>query len=211
MGVHFDRFFSQQSLHDSGLLDDILNKLSVKGFTYEKDDALWFQATAFGLDKDAVLIRSAKIVSEPDERPTYLASDLPYMWDKLVLRNYDRAIYVWGADHQGDVPRLYAAAKALDLDPQRVKIIVYQLVRLTKNGEKVRMSKRSGEFDTLDDLVEDVGIDAVRFLLINSSSDTAMDFDLGVAALTTNENPVHYVRYMHARIAKICAMPPSWG
>jgi arginyl-tRNA synthetase len=201
--VHFDYFFSQQSLHDSGLLDEIFAKLQAKGYTYEKDDALWFQATAFGLDKDAVLVRSPKIISEPDERPTYLASDLPYLWNKLVVRGYDRAIYVWGADHQGDVPRMYAAAQALDLDPQRLKIIVYQLVRLTRNGEKVRMSKRSGEFDTLDDLMDDVGVDAVRFLLINSSSDTSMDFDLGLAVSQSNENPVHYVRYMHARIAGI--------
>lgn len=199
----FDNFFSQQSLHDSGLLDEIFAKLAAKGYTYEKDGALWFKATEFGLDKDAVLVRSPAVVGEPDERPTYLASDLPYVWDKLVKRGFDRAIYVWGADHQGDVPRVYAAAKALDLDPARVKIIIYQLVRLTRGGEKVRMSKRSGEFDALDDLLDDVGVDAVRYLLIESSADAAMDFDLQRAVQQSNENPVYYVQYAHARIASI--------
>lgn len=201
--VFFDNWFSEQSLRDSGLLNEILEKLAAKGYTYEKDGALWFKATEFGLDKDAVLVRSPQIVSEPDERPTYLASDLPYVWNKVVIRNYDKAIYVWGADHQGDVPRVYAGARALGLDPQRVVIIVYQLVRLTRGGEKIRMSKRAGEFDTLDDLVADVGEDAVRFLLVNSSHDTAMDFDLQLAASQSYENPVHYVRYMHARTAGI--------
>lgn len=201
--VEFDSWFSEQSLYDSGLFDAIVAKLAAKGYTYEKDGALWFKATEFGLEKDAVLVRSEQVVSAPDERPTYLASDLPYMWNKVVERGYDRAIYVWGADHQGDVPRVYAGAKALDIDPRRVVIIVYQLVRLTRGGEKVRMSKRAGEFDTLDDLVEDVGLDAVRYLLIESSADVSMDFDLQRAVQTTNENPVHYVRYAHARTAGI--------
>lgn len=201
--VEFDVWFSEQSLRDSGLLDEILGKLAASGFTYEQDGALWFKATEFGLDKDAVLVRSSKIVSEPDERATYLASDLAYVWNKVVQRAYDRAIYVWGADHQGDVPRVYAGAKALSIDPQRVTIILYQLVRLTRGGEKVRMSKRAGEFDTLDDLIDDVGADAVRFLLITSSADASMDFDLQLAVQQSNENPVYYVQYMHARIAGI--------
>jgi arginyl-tRNA synthetase len=201
--AHFATFFSQQSLHDSGLLDEIFGKLAERGYTYEKDGALWFKATEFGLEKDAVLVRSPQVVSEPDERPTYLASDLPYVWDKLVRRGFDLAIYVWGADHQGDVPRVYAAARALDLDPARIKIIVYQLVRLTRGGEKVRMSKRSGEFDTLDDLLDDAGVDAVRYLLVESSADAAMDFDLQRAVQQSNENPVYYVQYAHARIASI--------
>jgi arginyl-tRNA synthetase len=201
--VEFDNWFSQQSLHDSGLFDEILTTLTTRGYTYEKDGALWFKATDFGLEKDAVLIRSPQVVQAPDERPTYLASDLPYVWNKLVLRGYDRAIYVWGADHQGDVPRVYAAARALGLDPDRIVIIVYQLVRLTRSGEKVRMSKRAGEFDTLDDLIQDVGLDAVRYLLIESSADVAMDFDLQRAVEQSNENPVYYVQYAHARIASI--------
>lgn len=211
VGVEFDNWFSEQSLYDSGLFNEIVGKLADKGLTYEKDGALWFQATAFGLDKDAVLVRSEKVVSEPDERPTYLASDLPYVWNKLVVRGFDRAIYVWGADHQGDVPRVFAGAQALGLDPKRITIIIYQLVRLTRGGEKVRMSKRAGEFDTLDDLVADVGVDAVRFLLVNSSPDTAMDFDLQLAASQSNENPVHYVRYMHARIAGILRNAAAQG
>lgn len=202
-GVEFDNWFSQQSLHDSGLLDEIFGKLAAKGYTYEKDGALWFKATEFGLDKDAVLVRSPGIVSDPEERPTYLASDLPYVWNKLVLRGFDRAIYVWGADHQGDVPRVYAGAQALGLDPKRVSIIIYQLVRLTRGGEKVRMSKRAGEFDTLDDLIDDVGLDAVRYLLIAASADVSMDFDLELAKQQSSENPVYYVQYAHARIASI--------
>lgn len=201
--AEFDNWFSQQSLQDSGLLDKVLGMLTARGYTYEKDGALWFKATEFGLDKDAVLVRSPEVVGEPDERPTYLASDFPYMWDKLVLRGYDRAIYVWGADHQGDVPRMFAGAQALGLDPKRITIIVYQLVRLTRGGEKVRMSKRSGEFDTLDDLLDDVGADAVRYLLAASSADAAMDFDIKLAVEQSNENPVHYVRYAHARVASI--------
>lgn len=201
--VEFDVWFSEQSLRDSGLLDKVLNDLRGKGYIYDKDDAVWFKATAWGLDKDAVVIRSAKIVAEPDERPTYLASDLAYMWNKLVLRGFDRAVYIWGADHQGDVPRVYAGAKALGIDPARVAIIVYQLVRLTRGGEKVRMSKRAGEFDTLDDLLDDVGPDAVRYLLAASSADVAMDFDLQLAVEQSNENPVYYVQYAHARIASI--------
>ncbi|MBI4674740.1 MAG: arginine--tRNA ligase [Chloroflexi bacterium] len=201
--AEFDVWFSEQSLRETGLLDEILTLLAARGFTYEMDDALWFQATAFGLDKDAVLVRSPQVVSEPDERATYLASDLAYVWNKLALRGFDRAIYVWGADHHGDVPRVLAGATALGLDPQRVKIILYQLVRLTRGGEKVRMSKRAGEFDTLDDLLDDVGVDAVRFLLITSSSDATMDFDLKLAVKQSNENPVYYVQYMHARIAGI--------
>ena len=201
--VNMDVWFSEQSLRDTGLLDEILAKLDASGFTYEKDGALWFKATEFGLDKDAVLVRSAQVVSEPDERATYLASDLAYVWNKIVLRGFDRAIYVWGADHQGDVPRVYAGAKALGIDLQRAKIIIYQLVRLTRGGEKVRMSKRAGEFDTLDDLIDDVGADAVRFLLITSSADATMDFDLELAVKQSNENPVYYVQYMHARIAGI--------
>lgn len=201
--VEFDNWFSEQSLRDSGLLDEILAKLAASGYTYEKDGALWFKATEFGLDKDAVLVRSASVVSEPDERPTYLASDLAYVWNKLVQRRFDRAVYVWGADHQGDVPRVYAGVRALGLDPQRVNIIIYQLVRLTRGGERVRMSKRAGEFDTLDDLLDDVGVDAVRFLLVSSSPEVAMDFDLQLAVQQSNENPVYYVQYAHARIASI--------
>ncbi len=201
--VEFDTWFSEQSLRDSGLLDEILKMLAARGVTYVQDGALWFRATEFGLDKDAVLVRSAQVISDPDERPTYLASDLPYLWNKLVVRGFDRAIYIWGADHQGDVPRVLAGAEALGVDPKRIHIIVYQLVRLTRGGEKIRMSKRAGEFDTLDDLLDDVGVDAVRYLLIESSADVAMDFDLQRAVQQSNENPVYYVQYAHARIASI--------
>jgi arginyl-tRNA synthetase len=201
--VYFDNWFSEESLRREGLLDAVLEKLAAKNLTYVKDGALWFKATEYGLDKDAVLVRSANVVSNPDERATYLASDLPYVWDKLVIRGFDRAIYVWGADHQGDVPRVLAGAQALGLDPKRVNIIIYQLVRLMRGGEKIRMSKRSGEFDTLEDLVDEVGADAVRFLLITASADIAMDFDLQLAAQQSNENPVYYVQYAHARIASI--------
>lgn len=203
MRVEFDVWFSEKSLYDSGLFDSLLPKLSAQGLTYEKDGALWFKTTEFGLDKDAVLIRSAQAVPNPEERPTYLASDVAYVWNKLVERNFDRAIYVWGAGHHGAVPRVYAAAKALGIDTNRLTIMLYQNVQITRGGEKVTMSKRGGTFVTTDEVLDEVGADAVRYLLIESSADAAMDFDLQLAVQQSNENPVYYVQYAHARIASI--------
>lgn len=203
INVHFDRWYSERSLYETGLFTQVLAALRERNLIYEKDDATWFAAQELGLEQDAVMIRSPQVVSEPDERPTYLASDVAYVWDKLAVRQFDRAIYVWGADHHGDVPRVKAAARALGLDPERATILLYQFVTLRRGAELVKMSKRTGEFVTLDELIEEVGADAVRFMLITRTADTPMDFDLDLAVKQSDENPVYYVQYAHARIASI--------
>ena len=203
MGVRFDNWFSERSLHESGLFEQVFKILQDKGLTAEKDGATWFAAQELGEDKDAVLIRSPQVIAEPDERPTYLASDVAYVWNKLVVRNFDRAIYIWGADHHGDVPRVLAATRALGLDPARAIIILHQFVNLKRGGELVKMSKRAGEFVTMDELLDEVGTDAVRFMLIAQHANTTMDFDLELAKKQSDENPVYYVQYAHARIASI--------
>lgn len=203
MNVRFDNWFSERSLYEDGTFDYCLQMLKDKGLVFEKDEAVWFAAQALGEEKDAVLIRSPKVITDPDERPTYFASDVAYVWNKLAIRKFDRAIYVWGADHHGDVPRVLAAARALGLDPERVTILLYQFVTLRRGGEIVRMSKRTGEFVTLDELLDEVGPDAVRFMLITQSATATIDFDLEVAVKQSDENPVYYVQYAHARIASI--------
>ncbi len=203
INIHMDEWFSEKSLYTSGQFDQALRKLKEKNLVYEKEGATWFAAQELGIDKDAVLIRSSQVIPEPDERPTYLASDVAYLWNKLVVRGFDRAIYVWGSDHHGEVARVQAAARALGLDPNRVTILLYQFVNLKRGGEAVQMSKRAGEFVTLDELIDEVGADAVRFMLITQSANTTMDFDLELAKKQSDENPVYYVQYAHARIASI--------
>ncbi|HEY73987.1 MAG TPA: arginine--tRNA ligase [Thermoflexia bacterium] len=201
LGVEFDTWFHEKSLYESGLFDRMLRVLRNKGHIVERDYATWF--TSPDLDADAVVIRSPQIIPEPDERPTYLASDIAYAWDKLVERRFDKAIYVWGADHHGDAPRVKAAVRALGLDPDRVVIILYQLVSLKRGGVEVRMSKRAGEFITLRELLDEVGPDPIRFTLLTCTVDSAMDFDLELAVEQSDKNPVFYVQYAHARIASI--------
>lgn len=203
MNVEFDSWFSEKSLYESGLFPQVMDKLRAAGLTYEKDGAVWFAGTELGLEKDAVLVRSADAVANPDERPTYLASDAAYVWNKLVERNFDRVIYVWGAGHHGAVPRLYAVAQALGLDTWRITILLYQNVQITRGGERVTMSKRGGTFVTTDEVLDEVGADAVRFMLITASANAPMDFDLELAVKQSNENPVYYVQYAHARISSI--------
>ena len=213
MNVRFDRWFSERSLHEGArsVFAQVLQTLKDRGLVYEKDDATWFAAQQLGLEQDAVLIRSPQVIAEPDERPTYLASDVAYVWDKLAVREFDRAIYVWGADHHGDVPRVIAAARALGLDPNRITILLYQFVTLRRGAEVVKMSKRTGEFVTLDELIEEVGADAVRFMLITRAADTPMDFDLDLAVKQSDENPVYYVQYAHARIESILKKAAETG
>jgi len=201
LGIHFDTWRHERSLYEEGLFDHVLAMLREKGCIVEHDDAVWFRHP--DLEKEAVLIRSPKVIPEPSERPTYLASDVAYLWDKLVERGFDRAIYIWGADHHGDVPRVKAAAKALGLDPDRVVLILYQLVTLWRSGEEVRMSKRTGEFVTLRELLDEVGPDPIRFMLLSRTADAPVDFDLDLAAEQSERNPVYYVQYAHARIASI--------
>ncbi|MBI3741473.1 MAG: arginine--tRNA ligase, partial [Chloroflexi bacterium] len=211
MNVRFDNWFSERALFESGLFDQVFQSLKDKGLIYDQDDATWFAATKLGLEKDAVIIRSPNVIAEPDERPTYLAGDIAYVWNKLAVRAFDRAIYVWGADHHGDVPRVLAAAKALGLDVARITILIYQFVNLKRGGEMVRMSKRTGEFITLDELIDDVGADAVRFMLVSQSLNSTIDFDLEIAKQQSDVNPVYYVQYAHARIAGILTHAAELG
>jgi arginyl-tRNA synthetase len=211
MRVEHDFWFSERTLYDSGLFEKVLGLLQSKGLVYESEGATWFAATKLGLEKDAVLLRSPQVIPDVRERPTYLASDVAYVWNKLVERNFDRAIYVWGADHHGDVPRVYAAAQALGLDPKRATILVYQHVLLKRGGESVHMSRRAGEYVTVDEVIDEVGADAVRFLLITRSADSPMEFDLQLAKEQSEENPVYYVQYAHARIASILRHAAQMG
>ncbi len=201
LGIEFDTWFHEKNLYESGLFDRMLQILRDKGYITEREGATWF--TTPDLKADAVLIRSPQIIPQPDERPTYLASDIAYAWNKLVERGFDKAIYVWGADHHGDVPRVKAAVRALGLDPERVVVILYQLVSLKRGGEQVRMSKRAGEFVTLRELLDEVGPDPIRFMLLTCTVDAAMDFDLDLAVEQSDKNPVFYVQYAHARISGI--------
>ncbi len=199
--VHFDTWFHESSLHDSGLFEEMLTKLRAGGYVTEYDGATWFCHE--DLDKDAVLIRSPQVIPNPEERPTYLASDIPYLWHKLIIREFDKAIYIWGADHHGDVPRVQAAAKALGVEPERLVFILYQMVTLSRGGEEVRMSKSSGEFVTLHELVDEVGPDPIRFMMLTRTVDVTLDFDLDLAVEQSDRNPVYYVQYAHTRIASV--------
>lgn len=195
-GVVYDNWFSEQSLYDSGELWETLEYLKDKGYTCERDGAVWFRATLFGAEKDEVLIRS-------NGEPTYYASDLAYHRNKFLKRKFDWAINVLGADHYGHKNRMKISVLSMGIDPSKLDIVIYQLVRLYRNGEMVRMSKRTGKAITLDDLIEEVGRDAARFFFNTRASGTHLDFDLDLAVEQSSDNPVYYVQYAHARI---CSM-----
>jgi arginyl-tRNA synthetase len=199
--IHFDNWFSEKSLYTSGLFDEMMTKLREGGYIHEYDGATWFCHP--DLEKDAVLIRSPQVIPDPEDRPTYLASDIPYLWNKIVERGFDKAIYVWGADHHGDVPRVQAAARALGVDADRLVFILYQMVTMLRGGQEVRMSKSSGEFVTLRDLVDEVGPDPIRFMMLTRTVDVTLDFDLDLAVEQSDRNPVYYVQYAHTRIAGV--------
>ncbi len=194
LNIQFDNWFSEGSLYDDGTYQKVYNQLQINNHLIEKDGAIWFKGENEE-DKDNVVVRS-------DGRPTYFASDIAYAYNKLVTRKFDRAIYVWGADHHGHVGRLKAAVRALGLDDNRVTIILYQLVALERDGKPVRMGKRS-EFVTLTEVVDEIGADATRFMLLTRSADSQMTLDLGLAVKQSSDNPVYYVQYGHARIASI--------
>ena len=194
-GVRFDVFFSERTLHESGAIDRAVARLRELGYAYEHEGAVFFRATEFGDEKDRVLIRSTG-------EPTYFAADCAYLIDKFE-RGFDHLIYVWGADHHGTVKRLKGAAQALGHDPDRVEVVLHQLVSMYRGGELLRMSKRAGTIVTLDELLDEVGADAVRFTLLSQSNDTPVHFDVEVVKRQTMENPVYYVQYGHARIASI--------
>jgi arginyl-tRNA synthetase len=207
--VEFDVWFHEKTLYETGLFDRMIEKLLEKGHITRREGAVWFRSPE--LEDDAVVIRSPEVIPEPDERPTYLASDIAYAWNKLVERGFDRAIYVWGADHHGDVPRVKAAAKALGLDPDHLEIILYQMVNLKRGDEDVRMSKRAGDFVTLRELIDEVGPDPIRFLLLTRTVDATIDFDLDLAVEESEKNPVYYVQYAHARICSILRYAADQG
>lgn len=193
--VTFDVWFSERSLHQRDAINATCAMLTEKGYMYRHDGALWLKSTDYGDDKDRVVIRDNGV-------PTYLAADIAYHRDKLE-RGFDTIINLWGADHHGYIPRVKAAIAAMGYDPSRLEILILQMVSLYQNGELVKMSKRTGQGVTLTELMEEVGIDAARFFFIMRSADSQLDFDLDLAKSRTNENPVYYIQYAHARIASI--------
>jgi arginyl-tRNA synthetase len=192
--AHFDRWFSERSLLASGELEEVVQSLRASGHVYEHDGATWLRTTEFGDDKDRVLLRSGGA-------PTYFATDIAYHSDKLGRA--DLLITPLGADHHGYLARMRAAIAALGEDPERYEAPLMQLVHVVEGGERARMSKRKGEFVTLDELVDDIGVDAARFFMLQRSHDTTLDIDLELARRQSSENPVYYVQYAHARIASI--------
>lgn len=195
-GVHYDVWFSEQSMYDDGEIERALKLLKDKGATYEKDGATWFKTTDYGCEKDDVLIRQNGL-------PTYFMGDIAYHLNKLQTRKFDRAVNVWGADHHGHIARLKAAIRAAGEDDSRLHVVTMQLVRLIKDGEPIRMSKRQGKAIGLSELLTMVGTDAARVFFNLRSPDSHFDFDLDLAIQESNENPVFYMQYAHARICSI--------
>ena len=204
IGVVQDVWFSEQSLFDSGQYDEAMKALSSGGYTQEKEGATWFVSTALGEDKDNVLIRSSG-------RPTYFASDIAYHYNKFLRRGFDRVINIWGADHQGHISRMKTAVGALGIDPDRLHILVAQMVTLKRGEEVVKLSKRSGDIITLREVVEEVGADPCRFFFLARSADSQMDFDLELAKKQSADNPAYYVQYAHARICSILRLAEERG
>ncbi|MBP0990414.1 MAG: arginine--tRNA ligase [Oscillospiraceae bacterium] len=194
--ITYDVWFHEKTLHDDGSVNNVISILKEKDLTYEKDGALWYKATSFGGEKDEVLVRA-------NGNPTYFAADIAYHFNKFAVRGFDKVINVWGADHHGHVARLKGAMDAIGLDGSKLDIVLMQLVRLTQNGEAVKMSKRTGKSITLTDLLEDIPIDAARFFFNLREPGSHLDFDLGLAVEQSSQNPVYYVQYAHARICSI--------
>ncbi len=194
-GVRFDNWFSERSLYSNGEVEAALTRLEQRGHTYRSDGALWLRSTDFGDDKDRVLVRA-------DGEPTYLAADVAYHRDKLE-RGFERLIDVLGADHHGYAPRVRAAIAAVGADPEVLEALIMRLVHIVESGERAQMSKRSGDFISLDELIDDIGVDAARWFMLWRSHDTTVDLDLELARQESSDNPVYYVQYAHARIASI--------
>lgn len=205
LGVVFDNWYSEQDLYDAGLVEQALAQLRENGDIAERDGATWFLASKYPKnDKDEVVIRS-------NGQPTYFASDIAYHYNKFLVRHFDRVINVWAVDHQGHVPRMSAMMQAFDLDPQRLTILMYDLVKLVREGQEVKLSKRSGDLLTIDDVVNEVGADALRFNLLTRGPESTIEFDLDLAVEQSNENPVYYVQYSHARICSILERAEASG
>jgi len=204
LGVSFDVWFSEQSLFDNGQYQRAMSLLRQGGYISEKEGATWFVSTALGEDKDNVVVRS-------DGSPTYFASDIAYHYNKFLERNFDKVVNIWGADHQGHISRMKAVIAALGIAPERLEVIISQMVTLHRGGELVRVSKRSGDIITLREVVDEVGTDACRFFFASRSADSQMDFDLELAKKQSADNPVYYVQYAHARIASILRLAQQRG
>ncbi len=196
LGVEYDVWFSEQSLYRDGQYRKVLDLLRKDGHLADKEGATWFVSTALGEDKDNVVIRS-------DGTPTYFAADIAYHYNNFTERGFDRVINIWGADHQGHVSRLKAVVGALGIDPARLTIIIHQMVTLKRGGELVKVSKRTGDFVTLREVMDEVGVDACRYFFQSRSANAQMDFDLELAKKQSQDNPVYYIQYAHARIASI--------
>ena len=203
LGVHFDVWTTEASLHEGGWVERAIEQLRAAGHVYELDGALWFRSTTFGDDKDRVIIRA-------DGRPTYFAADIGYVTEKFS-RGFDHLIYVWGADHHGTVARVRNAAQAMGYDADAVQMLLYSWVRFIRDGVEISMSKRAGEFITLDELLEEVGVDAARWFFASRAATTGIDFDIELAKKQSADNPVYYVQYAHARIASILRKAAETG
>ena len=204
LGVNFDVWFSEQSLYDNGEYQAVISLLDKGGYIAKKEGAIWFTSTALGEDKDNVVVRG-------DGSPTYFAADIAYHYNKFLERKFDNVINIWGADHQGHISRMKAVLGALGVIPERLKVIISQMVTLHRGDELVRISKRSGDIITLREVVDEVGADACRFFFLSRSADSQMDFDLELAKKESADNPVYYVQYAHARIASILRLAQERG
>ncbi len=202
--IHYDVWFRESGLHESGAARAVVDELTDRGYTYEKEGAVWFKATEFGEEKDEVLVRANGFL-------TYFAVDIAYHKNKFIDRDFQTVINIWGADHHGHVARLKGAMAALGISPDRLEIILMQLVRLVRDGEVVRMSKRTGKSITLSDLLEETSIDAARFFFNMRQANSHFDFDLDLAVEQSNDNPVFYVQYAHARICSILRLLKEEG
>ncbi|HOF68511.1 MAG TPA: arginine--tRNA ligase, partial [Ruminococcus sp.] len=196
--IVYDTWYRESTLHKSGETMRIVEKLKETGHTYEQEGAVWFKATDFGVDKDFVLVRANGI-------PTYVVPDIAYHYDKLVTRKFDKAINVLGADHHGYVPRLKAALTALGVDADKLDVVLMQMVRLLRNGEVAKLSKRSGKAITLVTLLDEIPIDAARFFFNMREANSQFEFDLDLAVEKSSQNPVYYVQYAHARLCSLIA------
>ncbi len=202
--VDYDVWYSEKTLYENGQFDKVMKLLREKGYIAEKEGATWFVSTALGEDKDNVVIRG-------NGSPTYFAADIAYHYNKFIERRFDKVINIWGADHMGHVSRMKAVVSALGIDPARLEIIINQMVTMRRGGEIVRISRRTGDMITLRELLEEVGPDACRFILLSRAADAQMDFDMDLAKEQSAENPVYYVQYAHARIASILRVAEERG
>lgn len=203
LGIHFDNYFNENSLYETGKIEEVINAFKAKGFCYEKDGALWLALTKLGMEQDKVIVKSSG-------EPTYRLPDIAYHIEKFK-RNYDLMVDIFGADHMATYPDVLAGLKILDYDSSKVKVLIHQFVTIVKDGEVVKMSTRKANFVTLDELIDEVGPDVVRYFFLMRSISSHLNFDLGLAKKQTDENPVFYLQYAHARICGILRLANEEG